>query len=94
MRSLLEREGFTVVGECADGAEAVALVKAHAPDVAILDFGMPKLNGMDAARAIAAEAPRTRTILLTVHTEDQYVFGALQAGIRATSSRPKLQWTW
>jgi len=82
VRSLLEREGFTVVGEGADGTEAVALAKAHAPDIAILDFGMPKLNGLDAARAIAAEAPRTKTILLTVHTEDQYVFGALQAGIK------------
>jgi len=82
LRSLLEREGFIVVGEGADGAEAVALAKAHAPDIAILDFGMPRLNGLDAARVIAAEAPRTRTILLTVHTEDQYVFGALEAGIK------------
>jgi len=44
--------------------------------------------------AIAAEAPRTKTILLTVHTEDQYVFGALEAGIKATSSRRKPRWTW
>src|SRR5262245_35806765 len=81
MRSLLEREGFAVLAEAADGAAAVALAAEHRPDIALLDFGMPVMNGLDAGCAIAAASPSTRTVLLTVHTEDPYVLGALKAGI-------------
>jgi two-component system response regulator NreC len=81
VRSLLEHEGFVIVAEAADGAEAVELVAKHRPDVVVLDFGMPKMNGIDAARAIASRSPSTRTVLLTLHTEDLHVLGALKAGI-------------
>ena len=82
LRAFLEREGFRVVGEAADGREAVRLAKALRPDVAVLDVGMPLLNGVDAAREIQRACPRTRTILLTVHAEDQYVLQAFRGGVR------------
>lgn len=82
LRALLERLGFDVVAEAADGREAIRRAQALQPDVAILDLAMPLLNGLGAAREIARIAPRMKTILLTVHTEDQYVLEALQAGVR------------
>jgi two-component system response regulator NreC len=81
LRALLEREGFTVVGEAADGREAVRLAQDLHPDVVVLDLAMPSLNGVDAAREILQASPRTKAILLTMHTEDQYVLPALRAGI-------------
>src|SRR5213594_3519692 len=81
LRVLLERGRFEVVGEAADGHEAVRLAGDLHPDVAILDFAMPLLNGLDAAREIRRRSPGTRLILLTVHTEDRYVLEALQAGV-------------
>ena len=83
LKSLLEREGYEVVGEAADGREAVRLAQDLSPDVAILDFTMPLLNGMDAAREILRTSPRMGVILLTMHTEDHRVVGALRAGVRA-----------
>jgi two-component system response regulator NreC len=81
LRALLERDGLEVIGEAADGHEAVRLADDLHPDVAILDFAMPLLNGLDAAKEIRRRSPKTRTILLTVHTEDHYVLEALQAGV-------------
>lgn len=81
LRSLLEREGFQVVGEAADGHEAVRLSKELTPDVAVIDLSMPFLNGVDAAKEIMQASPRTKTILLTMHTEDQYVLPALREGV-------------
>jgi DNA-binding NarL/FixJ family response regulator len=82
VKSLLESEGFDVVGEAADGQEAVALTRTLDPDVAVLDLSMPKLSGMGAAREIQRLCPRTHLILLTVHTEEHQVVAALRAGIR------------
>ena len=82
VKALLERDGFTVTGEAADGHAAIQLAAEQTPDVAVLDLAMPVLNGLDAAREIGRASPRTRVILLTVHTEDPYVSRALKAGIR------------
>jgi len=82
LRALLEREALHVVGEADDGHEAARLARELRPDVAVLDLAMPLLNGLDAAREIHQASPRTRTILLTMHTEDPYVGKALQAGIK------------
>jgi two-component system, NarL family, response regulator NreC len=81
-KSLLEREGIQVVGEAADGQEAISLALKHMPDVAILDIGMPILNGLDAARGVRKASSKTKAILLTQHDEDQYVAEALRAGVR------------
>lgn len=82
LKTLIERESLDVVAEASDGHESIRLAKEHHPDVAVLDLSMPLLNGLDAAREITQASPKTRTILLTMHTEDQYVTEALRAGIR------------
>jgi two-component system, NarL family, response regulator NreC len=87
VKGLLEREGFDVVGEAADGQEAVTLAQTLDPDVAVLDLSMPKLSGMGAAREIQRLCPRTHLILLTVHTEEYQVVEALRAGIRGYVSK-------
>ena len=81
LRVLLEREGFQVVGEASDGREAMKLCETHHPDVAILDLSMPLLNGVDAAREIIKSGPRTKVILLTMHTEDHLIMESLRAGV-------------
>ena len=82
LRGILEREGFVVVGEAADGHRAIELAREFRPDVAILDYSMPLLNGIDAAREIIKGDSGTRAVLLTMHTEDQYALEAIKAGIR------------
>ena len=82
LKSLLEREGFKVVVEAADGEQAVSLAHKHRPDVVLLDLSMPHLNGIEAARQIHRSLPEVRTIILTVHREYHYVVRALEAGAR------------
>lgn len=82
LKTLLEREGFSVVVEASDGQEALRHVESMQPDIAILDISMPTLNGIDAAREIARIAPKVKTILLTQHDEDEYISEALDAGVR------------
>ena len=82
VKSMLEREGFEVVGEAGDGQELIAAAQQLQPDVAILDIGMPIINGLIAARELKRQCPKTKSVLLTRHDEDQYVIEALRAGIR------------
>ncbi len=82
LKALLEREGFTVIAEAEDGQAAVRAARERCPDVAVLDFSMPLLNGRDAAREILQVCPRAKAILLTMHTEDHYVLEALQIGVK------------
>jgi DNA-binding NarL/FixJ family response regulator len=82
LKALLEREGFAVVAEADDGQAAVRLARERCPDVAVLDFSMPLLNGLDAAVEIIRACPRAKAILLTMHTDDHYVLSALQAGVK------------
>lgn len=82
LKSLLEREGFQVVGEASDGHEAVRIAQSLHPDVAVLDFAMPLLNGIDAAREIHKASPSTKIIVLTMYNENRYVFEALRAGVK------------
>jgi len=82
LRALLEKLGFQVVGEAADGQETLRSVEKTQPDVAILDISMPILNGLDAARELKKTSPRTKVILLTQHDEDQYVTESMRAGVK------------
>ena len=82
LKVLLEREGFEIIGEASDGHEAVNLASRLRPDVAVVDFMMPRLNGLDAAVQIQRLSPNTKTILLTMYTEDQYVLEAFRSGLR------------
>jgi DNA-binding NarL/FixJ family response regulator len=81
LKSLLTREGFSVVGEAADGREALRQVEALHPEVALLDLGMPGLNGLDAAREIIQSSAGTKVVILTQHTEEPYILEALRAGV-------------
>ncbi len=82
LKSLLEREGMQVVGEANDGQQAIGLIEKSQPDIAVMDIGMPVLNGLDAAREVHRKSPKTKVILLTRHDEDQYVTEALRCGVR------------
>jgi two-component system response regulator NreC len=83
IRSVLERAGLAVVGEAADGREAVRVVEKERPDVVVLDLSMPQLNGVEAGRQIVKSCgERTRVLLLTIHREEYLIVTALRAGIR------------
>jgi DNA-binding NarL/FixJ family response regulator len=84
LRVLLERQpNLQVVGEAADGRQAVALSESANPDVVIMDIGMPNLNGIEAARQIVNRNPRTAIAILSMHSDESYVIRALKAGARA-----------
>jgi two-component system response regulator NreC len=82
IKALLEKQGFQIVGEAADGQETIRSAEKTQPDVAIIDISMPVLNGVDTARELKKSAPKTKVILLTQHDEDQYVTEAMRAGVR------------
>jgi two-component system, NarL family, response regulator NreC len=79
---LEEQKDFQVVGEASDGREAVALVDALKPDVAVLDITMPNMNGIEAARQISAKQLGVSIIVLSMHSDEGYVLRALKAGAR------------
>lgn len=72
--------GITVVGAAADGAEALALVAEHAPDVLLTDLRMPGTDGVEATRRVRAEHPGTAVVVLTTYVDDEAVVPALRAG--------------
>ena len=81
-RLILNTGGIEVVGEAADGKEAVAEVLRHRPDVVLMDIRMPEMDGLEATRRILASPPAqdVRIIILTTFDLDQYVYAALAAG--------------
>jgi two-component system, NarL family, response regulator NreC len=81
LRSLLEQAGMAVIGEASDGQEALRIAHVRRPDVAVLDIAMPHLNGLETARRLRETMPQTKSVVLTMHTEDPYVLEALQAGV-------------
>ncbi len=81
IRALVDRiAGVEVVGEAANGRDAVALVEQHRPDLALLNISMPELNGFEATIRIRAAHPRTRVVILSLHADEEYVRRALSCG--------------
>jgi DNA-binding NarL/FixJ family response regulator len=80
LRNLLEERGVQVAGEASTGAEAVRLVREVAPDVVVMDLHMPGISGIQAIKQIAAIAPLTRVLVLTISDHDEDVLHAILAG--------------
>jgi DNA-binding NarL/FixJ family response regulator len=80
VRALLEGASLEVVGEAADGREAIRLAASHRPDLVVLDVAMPLMNGIEAAREIRSADPRVGIIVLSMHGDRAYVAEALRAG--------------
>jgi len=84
LKAILEaRPGWEVVAEVGDGKEAIAQAVETRPDVAIVDYSLPLINGIEATRQIRARAPHTEVLIFTMHDSDALVDEALQAGARA-----------
>lgn len=77
---LTNQRGLELVGEAANGREALLLCRRLQPDLALLDVRMPQLDGLAACRAIKQECPATSVILVTMHENPEYLFEALKAG--------------
>lgn len=83
LRTLLEsRQGWEVCAEAANGRDAVDKARDSKPDVAVLDIGMPLLNGVEAARQIRKVSPRTEVLVLTMHDSEMMIQSVLDAGAR------------
>jgi len=81
IRALIENiPGVQVVSETDDGIETLRMIKAHRPDVALVDIVMPGLNGLEVARRVAMELPDVRVIILSMYDNEEYVLQALHAG--------------
>jgi len=81
MRALLERErDFSIVGVAADGLEAVRLAEQLKPDVLVLDLMMPGLSGLEALRILRERSPRTRVVILSMHSSNAFIARSLQNG--------------
>jgi DNA-binding NarL/FixJ family response regulator len=83
LRFLLERQqGMEVVGEAGDGREAIRLAESLSPDIVIMDIAMPLLNGIDATAQIVKRDPRIGVIILSMHSDEDYLLSALNAGAK------------
>lgn len=84
LRMVVEAQpDLTVVGEAADGRDAVALAQDLKPAVIVMDIGMPSLNGIEACRQVRELAPDTQVVMLSMHSDEGYVLRALKAGAKA-----------
>ncbi|MFU8828680.1 MAG: response regulator [Phycisphaerales bacterium] len=83
IRSILEKNGeFDVVAEAENGRDAVELASKHAPDLILMDVAMPGLNGMEATRKVLAGDPHIAIIGLSMHSDERYITGMLDAGAK------------
>lgn len=87
VRAVRGRPDFDLVGEAADGREALDLIRARLPLVAVLDVEMPGLRGLEVAEAVTRDALPTRVVLLTAHLESQTIYQAVAGGAAAYLSK-------
>lgn len=81
-RILEDHDDLEVVGEAADGREAVDLANSLEPDIVVMDIGMPQMNGMEATRQILSKHPRMNVLILSMYADENYVVQVLRAGAR------------
>jgi len=80
-RTLVEStEGFEVVGEVGDGVAALEAIQTKAPDMVLLDIGLPGMSGLEVAERLARDGSRTKVVILSMHATEEYVLTALRAG--------------
>ena len=83
LRMIIESQPeMEIIGDAANGREAVSKIRELCPDVAILDIAMPELNGIEAARQLYEACPDTRVIVFSMHNNSKHIFYALRAGVR------------
>jgi DNA-binding NarL/FixJ family response regulator len=83
LRAMLERQpDMLVIAEAGDGRECIQLAAAHAPDVIMMDVAMPEMNGIEAARRVLADRPKTNIVMLSMHRDESYVLRSLKAGAK------------
>jgi two-component system response regulator NreC len=80
VRMLMEAENIEVIGEVDNGQDAISKAIDLSPDVVIMDISMPIMRGIEATSRIKKDVPGTKVIILTIHNEESYLFGALDAG--------------
>ncbi len=88
LQSLLARqERLTVVGEAADGEEALDKALKLSPDVVLLDISMPRRDGLEVTAALRKQAPKVKVLILSVHGNKEYIFRIIQAGAHGYVSK-------
>ncbi len=80
LRSLLEARGHEVVGEAANGREAIEMARRTRPDILLMDLSMPEMGGLEATRQLSSELPSVRIVILTASDDDEALFETLKAG--------------
>jgi CheY-like chemotaxis protein len=95
LRRLLERHPhWKVCGEACDGREAVQKAQQVGPDVIVLDFQMPEMNGLDAARSIQSQSPRVPILMVSAHMSPQLAEEARKVGIRGVCAKATYSASW
>ncbi|HSG28338.1 MAG TPA: response regulator transcription factor [Candidatus Krumholzibacterium sp.] len=79
-KKLLEVEGFRIVGEAADGHEAIRMAADLVPDLIVMDISIPKLRGIETTRRIKKEVPAVKVVMLTIHNNETFLYQSLDAG--------------
>ena len=87
LRSLLGTQGHEVIAEARNGREAIDLTKKLTPDLVLMDISMPEMDGLTATRTLTAEMPDVKVLILSVHSNKEYIFRIIQAGAHGYVSK-------